>query len=328
MSETIKKRIIFKRKKKKGISESFIEKTKLQKPFLKWVGGKTQIISKILSKFPLKMENYHELFLGGGSVLLSILTLEKMGIITINNKIYAYDLNKALINTYKQIKTKPLDVIKELNSLKNEFNKIEKNTEGQRGKPKDISQSTYKNSREHYYYWIRDKFNNGQKNTIQSASYFIFLNKTGFRGMYREGNNGFNIPYGLKDRKTIPSIFNEKEIKEISSLIKDVNFSTMSFKNSILNVKKNDFVYLDPPYAPENEDSFVGYTNDGFSLETHKLLFNKIKEFDGIKFVMSNSKVDLVTKNFKNFKCDDVIARRAINSKKPGSTTTEVIIYN
>ena len=208
------------------------------------------------------------------------------------------------------------------------FISIKINSEGQRGKPNEISESTYKKSREHCYYWIRDKYNNEDKNTVKSASYFIFLNKTGFRGMYREGNNGFNIPYGLKDRKTIPSIFSETDINKISKLIKDVNFNTMSFKDSIKNIKKGDFVYLDPPYAPENEDSFVGYTLDGFDLETHKLLFKNIKELDGhgVKFVMSNSKVDLVTNSFKDFTCEDAVARRAINSKKPGSKTIEVTL--
>ena len=86
--------------------------------------------------------------------------------------------------------------------------------------------------------------------------------------------------------------------------------------------------YLDPPYAPENSNSFVGYVADGFNLETHKLLFNEIKKLENIKFVMSNSKVDLVTDNFKEYNCDDIIARRAINSKQPGSKTIEVIIYN
>ena len=313
-----------------GISVIEEKKSQLQKPFLKWVGGKTQIISKILSKFPKEMTNYNELFLGGGSILLGVLSLVEMGKINITGEIYAYDLNKGLINTYEQIKKNPLELIKNLNVLKKNFISIKVNSEGQRGKPKEITDLTYKKSREHYYYWVRDKYNNEEKNTVQSACKFIFLNKTGFRGMYREGTNGFNIPYGLKDRKTIPSIFNEKDIKEISKLIQKVNFNTMSFKDSIKNIKKGDFVYLDPPYAPENEVSFVSYLIDGFDLKTHKLLFEKIKKLDddGVKFVMSNSKVDLVTKSFKDFKCEDVLARRAINSKKPGSKTTEVIIYN
>ena len=86
------------------------KKSELQKPFLKWVGGKTQLITKILSKFPREMENYHELFLGGGSILLGLLSLVKMGKINITHEIYAYDLNKGLINTYNQIKNNPLEL--------------------------------------------------------------------------------------------------------------------------------------------------------------------------------------------------------------------------
>jgi len=301
---------------------------KIQKPFLKWVGGKTQIIKDIISKIPSEINNYHELFLGGGSVLLAVLSLQKQKKIVIKNKVYAYDLNLTLINTFRQIQNNYKVVVVEVLKLKEEFKNIEINTLKQRGAPKDINESNYKNTREHYYYWIRSKFNNCVKTTLESAVYFIFLNKTGFRGMYREGNNGFNIPYGLKDRKTIPGIIDENEIKKVSELIKNVEFIHCDFTSSIKNVKDEDFVYLDPPYAPVNKKSFVGYVADGFNLEMHKLLFSEIKKLGEIKFVMSNAKVDLVTENFQEYNCEDIIARRAINSKKPGSTTTEVIIYN
>ena len=301
---------------------------KIQKPFLKWVGGKTQIIKDIISKIPSEINNYHELFLGGGSVLLAVLSLQKQKKIVIKNKVYAYDLNLTLINTFRQIQNDYKVVVVEVLKLKEEFKNIENNTLKQRGAPKDINESNYKNTREHYYYWIRSKFNNCVKTTLESAVYFIFLNKTGFRGMYREGNNGFNIPYGLKDRKTIPGIIDENEIKKVSELIQNVKFIHCDFTSSIKNVKDGDFVYLDPPYAPVNKKSFVGYVADGFNLEMHKLLFSEIKKLGEIKFVMSNAKVDLVTENFQEYNCEDIIARRAINSKKPGSTTTEVIIYN
>ena len=154
----------------------------------------------------------------------------------------------------------------------------------------------------------------------------MFLNKTGFRGMYREGPNGFNIPYG--NYKKTPTIITKDELDKISDLIKDVIFIHCDFSTAMSKVKKGDFVYLDPPYAPENSKSFVGYVADGFNLDTHKLLFDEIKKLKNIKFVMSNAKVDLVTDNFKEYNSNDIIARRAINSKNPGSTTTEVIIYN
>lgn len=319
---------------------------KVQKPFLKWVGGKTQILKKIISKIPVQMDNYHELFLGGGSVLLAVLSLQKLNKITIHNKIYAYDYNKGLINTFNQIKMNINEVIKELNILKNQFINIKKNIEIEKSdnteqdkdtkqpkktkktKPKDINENTYKNTREHYYYWIRDLYNKETKDNALSCAYFIFLNKTGYRGMYREGKNGYNIPYGLKDKKTIPSIFSEEELVLVSELIKDVEFKEMHFKDSIKLVSEGDFVYLDPPYVPIDANSFVEYNSDSFNLKTHELLFNEIKKLKDIKFIMSNAKVDLVTDNFKEYNCVDIIARRAIHSKKPQTTATEVIIYN
>ena len=154
----------------------------------------------------------------------------------------------------------------------------------------------------------------------------MFINKTCFRGMYREGPHGYNVPYG--HYKKTPTIISETDLNYISDLIKDVEFKNCSFTDSINNSKDGDFVYLDPPYAPENKKSFVGYVSDGFSLDMHITLFNTIKKLKNIKFVMSNAKVELVTDAFKEYNCVDVIARRAINSKKPGSKTTEVIISN
>ena len=295
---------------------------KLQKPFLKWVGGKTQIINDIISKIPTEMNNYHELFLGGGSVLLSVLSLQKQNKILIKNKIYAYDINSDLINVYINIQKNKDELYKIINLYINEYNSIT----GSIINRKPISIEESKTSKESYYYWIRNKYNKMDKNTIECSALFMFINKTCFRGMYREGPNGYNVPYG--HYKETPTIISKIDLDYISDLIKDVKFKHNSFTDSIKNVKDGDFVYLDPPYAPENSKSFVGYNADGFNLETHKLLFNEIKKIKNIKFVMSNSKVDIVTNSFKDYNCHEIVARRAINSKNPGSTTKEVIIYN
>jgi len=297
---------------------------KLQKPFLKWVGGKTQIINDIISKFPTEMNNYHELFLGGGSVLLAVLSLQKQNKMLIRNKIYAYDINSVLINVYTNIQNNKEELYKCMTLYFKEYDSI-KGTIVNRN-PTSIDEA--KTSKESYYYWIRNKYNNIDKNTIECSALFMFMNKTCFRGMYREGPNGYNVPYG--HYKKTPTIISERDLNYISDLIKDVEFKNGSFTESIKNVKHGDFVYLDPPYAPENSKSFVGYVADGFSLDTHNLLFNEIKklEMENIKFAMSNAKVDLVTDNFKEYNCHDIIARRAINAMKPGSTTTEVMIHN
>jgi DNA adenine methylase len=185
-----------------------------------------------------------------------------------------------------------------------------------------------KSSKESYYYWLRTLFNKIDKDSIDSSALFLILNKTCFRGVYREGPNGFNVPYG--HYKTTPIVIQKHHLDEASFLVKDVHFICSDFTDSLKNVKAGDYVYLDPPYAPESKTSFVGYTSNGFSLEMHERLFDNIKEINekNIKFTMSNAKVDLVTDSFKDFNCTEITARRAINCKNPESSTKEVIISN
>jgi len=296
---------------------------KIQKPFIKWVGGKTQIIDKIIDKIDSNINNYHEIFLGGGSVLFSVLSLYKHGKIKIKGKIYAYDINRSLINVYNHVKNDRDVLFGYLCNYFNEYNQITDN---------NITRNAStlieaKTSRESYYYWIRRIFNTIDRDSIEASALFIFLNKTCFRGIFREGPNGFNVPYGnYKNITIIP----KDELDSISSLISDVEFINMDYIDSIKNIKDGDFVYLDPPYVPVNKNSFVGYTKDGFNLNNHKTLFDEIVKFNNrnIKFVMSNTKVELVIDYFKNYKCEDIEARRAINSKNPESKTMEVIISN
>ena len=294
----------------------------IQKPFLKWVGGKTQIIHDIIQKIPTEFNNYHELFLGGGSVLFAVLSLQRQGKITIKNKLYAYDINESLINVYKHVQSNKDELFQFIAFHINEYDSIK----GVIINRKPTSIEDAKTSKESYYYWIRNKFNNIDKQSIESSALFMFINKTCFRGMYREGPNGFNVPYG--HYKKTPTIITEHDLTFISDLIKDVEFIQSDFSSSFQNLNTGDFVYLDPPYAPENDKSFVGYVADGFNLDMHTKLFDEITKMNDIHFVMSNAKVDLVTDYFKDYNCVDITARRAINSKNPGSTTTEVIIYS
>ena len=296
--------------------------TKYQKPFLKWVGGKTQIIDTIISKIPKDINNYHELFLGGGSVLLAVLSLQKQNKITIKNKIYAYDINRVLIRVYKDIQTNKDELYKYIEYYINEYDNIT----GNKVNRKATTIEEAKTSKESYYYWIRNKYNQIDKETVECSALFMFINKTCFRGMYREGPNGYNVPYG--HYKKTPTIITKENLNYISELIQEVEFIDSRFEDSIKDITDDDFVYLDPPYAPENDKSFVGYVADGFSLEMHNRLFDSIKELKNIKFVMSNANVDLVTDNFIDYKCENIIARRAIHSKNPGATSKEVIIYN
>lgn len=295
-----------------------------QKPFLKWVGGKTQIIDDIVGKFPSTMKNYHELFLGGGSVLFAVLSLQKEGKITIKNKIYAYDINESLINVYKHLQKEKDALYDSIQTHMTEYDSID-GVEVNR-KPTTIAEA--KTSKESYYYWLRSKYNSSTEGTVERSALFMVLNKLCFRGVYRVGPNGFNVPFG--HYKKTPTVISRQELDKISHLIQTVEFICSDFTDSIKLVKRGDFVYADPPYAPENEKSFVGYNAGGFALETHNKLFKALRRLDRkrVKFVMSNAKVKLVTDAFERYSTTDIIARRAINSKNPESTTTEVIIHN
>ena len=303
------------------------EKVSVSKPFLKWVGGKSQILQEVLSEFPVQMDNYHEIFLGGGSVLIGLLELKKAGIIEVKNKIYAYDYNKPLIWVYKNIQATPKKFLNTIIKIINQFYAIE--GEEINRKPTTLEQAL--SSQESYYYWVRSKYNEmtGEEQcSLLGSAYFLFLNKTCFRGVFRMGPNGFNVPYGHYSN---PGIIVKAHIKEISQLIKDVEFTHASFEDSLKNVKKGSFTYLDPVYFKLDKNSFVDYTSDGFGQETHDKLFNMLHELkkQNINWMMSNSSADYVIKCFENkkkYSIKKILCRRAINSKNPESKVNEVII--
>lgn len=274
---------------------------------LKWVGGKTQLLDNIKERLPKEINNYYEIFLGGGSVLFMMLNMIKKGDIKLKGKVYAYDFNEPLIGVYKNIQNNHEELIKEVNKLKEEHNSNE--------------------NKENHYYEIREKYNKlKDKKTIESTACFMFLNKTCFRGLYREGPNGFNVPYGNYKN---PAIIDEEYVKEINELIKDVVFECISYSESLKKPKKGDFVYMDPPYAPETKTSFVKYTEKGFTLENHEELFDMIKKLKkNVKFLLHNADVSLVKDNFADYTIDVIEARRAINSRRPDAKTNEVIIVN
>ena len=307
-------------KKQEEKQEEKQEPNTVMKPFIKWVGGKTQIIDTVLTLFPSHIQNYHEPFLGGGSVLLGLLSYIQMGKIKVSGKIYASDFNKALIYCYINIQHNINELLQELTILSNEFYEIKDSIINRQPKDKIEACSSY----ESYYYWIRSQYNQSDKITNKSSAMFIFLNKTCFRGLYREGPNGFNVPYGNYKH---PGIYDETHLRLISKLIQPVIFTQATFQTSFKNIISGDFVYLDPPYVPEQKTSFVSYNANGFTLETHTELFKKIKQFH--QFLMSNSHVQLVTDEFPLPYITHIIScRRAINSKSPDSKTNEVLIKN
>ncbi len=308
------------------VKDIIAEKIHVPKPILKWVGGKTQIIDKLITEFPVEINNYREVFLGGGSVLLTLLSYIKNGIIKIQGNIYAYDLNEPLIYTYKNIQMNHTELYDILQTIIKDFNECG-NGEIIRT-PSNIAEA--KIAKENYYYWIRSEYNKlTDKKSILGSAMFIFLNKTCFRGVFRVGPRGFNVPYGHYNN---PEIINKKHLEEIHNLIKNVVFECRDFQVSLPIVEHNDFVYLDPPYAPETDTSFVGYTKNGFNIENHNNLFRLIHILTdtNIKVLLSNADTCLVRENFTNEKYStlSILCKRSINSKNPDAKAKEVIIKN
>jgi len=273
------------------------------KPIIKWVGGKTQIIDKLLPIFPKTIRNYHEPFVGGASVLIAVLTNIK-----VTGELYAYDLNSDLITLYKNIQSNPRSLIRELKLLEEQY--------------------ILSSNQEELYYKIREVYNTTNKGTIQSSAMLVFLNKTCFRGVYRVGPKGFNVPFGNYKN---PAILDAYNILVVSELFKKVKFINCSFTETLAQsrISSEDFVYLDPPYAPESQISFVKYNKEGFTLDNHLKLFNLIKRLNS-KFLLSNSNVKLVTDSFKDSIYTIVVisCKRTINSKDPSKHSEEVLIYN
>jgi DNA adenine methylase len=298
------------------------------KPILKWVGGKTQILDKLLTNFPTEMNDYHEPFVGGGSVLLELLARKHEGKLRINGTVHAYDLNEPLIYVYKNIQSYHVELYDNLQTLIKHYNESPIDGPLNR-KPTNLTEA--KLSKENYYYWIRSEYNRmtpEEKTMMIGSAMFIFMNKTCFRGVFRVGPNGFNVPYGHPKN---PEIINWEHLVDVHNLIQGVVFQCCDFTVPLSNtgLTDRDFVYLDPPYAPETETSFVGYTELGFDLEKHNSLFRLCRSMPA-KFVMSNADVKLVRDNFggDKYKTESILCKRAINSKNPESKTSEVIIKN
>lgn len=263
------------------------------KPLLKWVGGKTQILPTVLAEFPREMNSYHEPFLGGGSVLLGLLC----STIEVRGTIHASDVNPALINVYTAVRDTPNELIAFLQEL-------EGTTEP-----------------EAFYYETRVRFNTvEQKSGPQYAALFVYLNKTCFRGVYREGPHGFNVPYGhYKAAFKVP----RDEILALSPVLQRVQFHCQSFEDSLRAVAPGDFVYLDPPYVPKETTSFVGYVAGGF--RKHAELFAATNSLP-CGFVMSNADVPSVRDAFPGCNIKSITCRRAIHSQDPSATAQEVLI--
>lgn len=278
----------------------------IPRPFLKWAGGKTQLISSIESALPKELLNkkftYIEPFVGSGAVLFWMLNNFPDNI----EKAVINDINGDLINTYRVIKTEPKKLIIELNKLQNEYHSLKDQEENQK----------------EYYSIKRDLYNTRSTNKIIQASLFIFLNKSGFNGIYRvNSKNFYNVPKGSS---STPPICDEENILAVSKALQKVEILEGDYQLTLKYATKNTFFYFDPPYKPLSKtSSFNSYAKDEFNDDAQIELRNfcgKIEKL-GHKWMLSNS--DVKGKNeednffddlYNEFNIQRVLARRNLNA--------------
>ncbi len=293
----------------------------LAKPFIKWVGGKSQLLEEIKEKYPPKIEKYCEPFVGGGAVLFDILSSKHPETVLIN------DINKELINTYSQIKNNCNDMINQLSELQT------------------IYKSHTLEENKAYFYEKRQRYNELKVNgndaeNLEKAALFIFLNKTCFNGLYRVNSKGlFNVPFNNAKN---PLLCDEENLRACSEVLQNVEMRVGDYKECKDFIDSNTFVYIDPPYRPLSQTAaFTSYSENGFSDDDQKTLYKFIKEMiteKNAKVLVSNSDPkntdvndnffdDLYDKN--HFQIKRVSAARMINSnaKKRGAIN-ELLISN
>lgn len=281
-------------------------KTVTLKPFVKWVGGKSQLVEQIEKMLPTDGEKvltkYSEPMVGGGALFFSILSKYDF------EELYISDINAELINAYQVVKTDVNNLIAKLNEMQMIFLPMDEN------------------GRKYFYYTVRERFNSStltEETATEKAAQFIFLNKTCFNGLYRVNRKGqFNVPMGAYKN---PTICDDENLHNIHEALQNVTIVCGDYSLSKSFIDKDTFVYLDPPYRPISETSgFTSYNSDVFDDEEQIRLSKFIEEINlsGAKIVLSNSDPKNVNEEdnffddlYKNYKINRVEANRAINSK-------------
>lgn len=269
-------------------------------PFVKWAGGKRQLLPQIRARIPKQYNEYYEPFVGGGAVVFELLP----------EKALINDINKALINAYKQICNEPESFIKEVNHLDLEM---------------------WEDGKE-YYYFLREQYNDKlmrEEFDIELAALFVFINKHCFNGLYRVNGKGlFNVPYNNSRKQSIDS----DSIWAISTYLKNITIVDGDFQNVCKEAKMGDFVFLDSPYAPLNPTSFDAYTKEGFDIESHKRLANLYDELTarGCYCMLTNHNTEFIHELYDNkgYRMDVVGVKRFINSDASKRVGEEIIICN
>lgn len=264
------------------------------RPFLKWAGGKRQLLPELIKRVPKTFKNYHEPFLGGGALFFELAAASRL-----KKQIHLSDLNEELINAFLVVQNNVEELIR---ALKRHVHNAE------------------------YFYRIR-KATPKRLGAVARASRLIYLNKTCFNGLYRVNSKGeFNVPFG---RYKNPKICDEENLRLCSKALQGVTLRCQPFDAVLIQARAGDLIYFDPPYHPVSKTAnFSAYEKSGFGTAEHRRLEEVFTALGKKKcFVMlSNSQTDFTRELFKEHKVEMVAATRSVNSKASGRGRVEEII--
>ncbi len=269
-------------------------------PFVKWAGGKRQLLDRIKERMPQKYNNYIEPFVGGGAVLFGLQPQSAI----IN------DINVSLINLYRTIAEKPQELVEWVHRLDSDM--------WEDGKA--------------YYYAQRERYNDKlmqEEYDVELAALLLFINKHCFNGLYRVNGKGlFNVPYNNSRRASME----EENLLAVSTYLKQVVIRQGDFEEACQEAAEGDFVFFDSPYAPLNPTSFESYTKEGFDVESHRRLANLYDELTarGCFCMLTNHNTEFINELYggKGYRMDVVDVKRMINSDATKRTGQEIIICN
>ena len=269
-------------------------------PFVKWAGGKRQLLPQIKERMPEKYNSYFEPFVGGGAVIFELLPTNAL----IN------DINKALINAYRQICNAP---------------------EAFLAAEKQLDEAMWEDGKK-YYYSLREHYNDKLMKAeydVELAALFVFINKHCFNGLYRVNGKGlFNVPYNNSRRTSV----DESIIMEVSRYLQGITIMDGDFEEACEGAGQGDFVFIDSPYAPLNPTSFESYTKEGFDIESHRRLSNLFDKLTnrGCYCMLTNHNTELINELYsgKGYRRDVVSVKRMINSDASKRVGEEIIICN
>ena len=269
-------------------------------PFVKWAGGKRQLLPQIKERMPEKYNSYFEPFVGGGAVIFELLPTNAL----IN------DINKALINAYRQICNAPEAFLAAV---------------------KQLDEAMWEDGKK-YYYSLREHYNDKLMKAeydVELAALFVFINKHCFNGLYRVNGKGlFNVPYNNSRRTSV----DESIIMEVSRYLQGITIMDGDFEEACEGAGQGDFDFIDSPYAPLNPTSFESYTKEGFDIESHRRLSNLFDKLTnrGCYCMLTNHNTELINELYsgKGYRRDVVSVKRMINSDASKRVGEEIIICN